>query len=478
MEEWFERSTKRQAARVHRQEVLRDQLKLWLARDSPSTLNTLEAMPQDGELSTQQKDQVQEALAQCAAKEVNDLFGELPLAWRLKRDPPLTQRALSLAMLCINQRVPAGLEGDSRRERTDAETTGVETLWKQVFDVERSFPFGHRRPFRRWKEQYNVACFFAFPLLSACDGVMYKDELAAEAVRRLELAAASATSSFIARQRDWVTAEDPDLDELRRHPRFKAFEHNYFPGHAPISRLPKCARELAELRCTRDLLVAAARSFETVWHERASTLQAGERKHAVRWWRDEHEVWRHVHDVALNRDSRARLALTRATHDPCLSYTVVPIEPIYAQYEEYTPAASQDEIESAAGEEIDQIHQCLLDLASMLSHRRDEASFRGFISGVAALDVFDAEPAVFTLAVRSRFCARQAALWHRLHEWLVLSDGSNGDLLRLSLERELRRAKRLWKTASVSLPLHRVLGELMATTQSRRRKTHRFDRRA
>jgi hypothetical protein len=459
MEEWFKAPAERHTDRARR-DALRDQLKPWLEENHPATWMVLESMPEQDDLSSKQQQTVQQSLAKCATKEVNELRRDLPIAWRLVRNPPLTRRALGLAQLCIDQRTNyLDQHDDARSECALAEE--VRRLRKQVLTVERSVPFGPRRPFRRWKEQYNAACFFAYPLLNkSTDDTTYNqelDELAKEAVYRLELAAASATSSFIARQREWVTAEDPDLDGLRRHRLFKAFESDYFPASAPIARLPKCAQHLAELRCTRDLLATAARSFEAVWRARAVALQAGERQDAVCWWSDEHEVWRRIHDVALNRDSRARLALTRATRKRHLSYAIEPIEPIFARYGEHAPAASQDDVEAGARIEIQEIQDRLLALAKMLSCR-DGDGFRGFTSGVTALDVFDAEPAVFTPAMRSRFCDRQATIWHRLHAWLVSVEGSDEDRLTRSLDRELRRASWLWKRASVNARLRRGLG--------------------
>lgn len=460
MEKWFTAPGERHADRARRG-ALRDQLKPWLEENHLDTWIVLESMLKQDALSSEQRQTVQKSLAKCATKEVKELQRELPLAWRFFRNPPLTHRALGLAQLCIDQRANSFDPHEDARPGHTLED--VKRLRKQVLTVERLFPFGPVRPFRRWKEQYNAACFFAYPLLNnSTNDTTYNqelDELAKEAVHRLELAAASATSSFIARQRDWVTAEDPDLDGLRRHRRFKAFESDYFPASAPIARLPKCAQELTELRCTRDLLATAARSFEAVWRERALVLQAGEDPNAVCWWSDEHDVWRRIHDVALNRDSRARLAFTHATRKRHLSYAIEPIEPIFARYEEYACAASRDDIEAAASEEINQIRERLLDLAKMLSYRRYGDRFRGFTSGVAALDIFDAEPAVFTLAMRSKFCARQAAIWHRLHQWLVAAESSDGDTLRRSLNRELRRAKWLWMRASVNAQLRRGLGE-------------------
>lgn len=446
VEQWFETAGERHSDRDRRQASLRMQLTPCLTkRLGANGFHCLMQAGSDGAIWTGPREdpkRLRMELTDFAVAEVYKLRSDLPLAWPLRPRPPLTRRTLDLTRICIEQGVMVGQE----RAIPDAL---AEDLGKRVRHVERF------RRLRRWQEEYNAACVFAIPLLGELTDRV-RQRLAEEAVRRLELASGCADSSFIASRRDWITSEDPDLGGLRLQPRFKAFEAQYFPSGAPIPRRPKGAQELAELHCTRDMLASAARSWETVWRARATMSHKGEQPAASRWWRDEQEVWRHIHDVALHHDWQVRLAMMKAAREWHLSYRLEPVEAAFKRYGENALLAAEGAVDAAADKEIEQIHQHLLDVVELIRTYRCQ----GLTTSFSALDIFDAEPTMFTPALRCRLCRRQAATWRRLHEFLMPTQGPQGsdtDELRRSFERELRHAERGWKRTSRSVPAHRAL---------------------
>ncbi len=216
---WLQAPDQRDPDRARRLDALRQQLRPWLGKrrsqQAAPLLERLEDQPQSQPL--------RQALSERACDEIDDLLHELPLTWSFSRRSPLTRRALKLAALCAKERATPMPANDASRARH------VKDLEKKAEDLECRCWRWQLWPLRRWKEQYNAACLFAIPLLQEDLPAGYRDELAAKAVERLELATACAASSFIASRREWVTSEDPDLNGLRTHPRFKSFQAKCFP---------------------------------------------------------------------------------------------------------------------------------------------------------------------------------------------------------------------------------------------------------
>ena len=441
--------------RAARRRSLREQLKPWLHElmtDShvAGAVELLESA-QAARLGRQDEQDLRVALTVCASTEIERLRAALPLAWTLTRRSPLTRRALDLTQLCIAERgrVASPLSGLPRT---------LATLERDVRAIERRRRFFRRWRLKRWEEHYNAACLFAIALLrntSKSDPGGY----ARAAIGRLERAAASADSSFIARQRAWVTTEDPDLNGLRQQPEFKAFEAQYFPTGRPIARRPVKERELVEIRCTRDLLVAAAREWEGAWRARAAAAEARmPPPSGKQWWKDEHDVWNHIYKLAHKPDWRARLELVRAARTWRAGYGIDPIEPVFARYELQALEVGDDSIDNAAKAEIKATKRRLTAVAAAIaSDGTMPTAFRGFTWGVPVLAASDAEPATIPPEVRARLCARQAALWQGLQRWLVLADGLAAEDHSRAFAVELKRARRLWRRADRRVAKQRLL---------------------
>jgi hypothetical protein len=438
--------------RAVQQRALRNQLLPWLekrlAACGDGTGVTLLRRSAKGErLGEGQRQALHRALSQCAKCEIAVLGRKLPLGWRLARRPPLTARALALTALCIAERgrVAPPMSGSPKP---------VADLAKDVRKIEKPCPRFRRQTLRRWEEQYNAGCLFAIALL---DESKDKDAAYAKAaIDRLERAAASADSSFIARQRDWVATEDPDLDGLRRLSAFKAFEAQYFPAGKPVARRPTEEQDLVEVRCTRDLLVAAARAREGIWRARAAgahTPGVGEQ-----WWKDEQEVWRRVRAVAVNCDWRARLELVDAARGWQEGNGRDRVEPVFTRYERDALQVMDDDVDQAARNEIAETGARLSAVARAITGPRSTSeSFHVFTWGISVLELYDAEPAALAPHMRVKLCAHQAAVWRAVHRWLELAEGRGERDHGRSFDLQLKRAQRLWLRAGVNVNVRRVL---------------------
>lgn len=440
--------------RAARRRALRNQLLPWLeerlaAIGEDAGVALLRRTAEGEQLCKEPRQALHRALSECAKREIAILAPALPLGWRLARRPPLTARALALTALCIAERgrVAPPMSGAPRT---------VAQLAKDVRKIEKPYPRYRRQTLRRWEEQYNAGCLFAIALLDESED---KDaDYAKAAIDRLERAAASADSSYIARQRDWVTTEDPDLDGLRQLSAFKAFEAQYFPAGKPVARRPSEERDLIEIRCTRDLLAEAARAREGIWRARATgarTLGVGEQ-----WWKDEHEVWRRVHAVAVNGDWRARLELVHAARgwQGSKGSGRDRVEPVFTRYEHEPLQVIDADVDEAARDEIKETGARLSAVARAIAGpRATAASLHVFTWGISVLELYDAEPAALAPDMRIKLCANQAAVWRAVHRWLELAEGRAERHHGHSFELQLKRAQRLWRRGDRRLAARRML---------------------
>jgi hypothetical protein len=445
-----------------RRRALRDQLRPWLTsqlvalkEQAPLArlLEEAEAKPLDAaDWRT-----LQRGLSKCATSEIKSLRKTLPLVGLFFRRPPVTRRALVLTQRCIKERRKVTSPTDP--------PSSAKALTESVTKIERPYPRLRPQRLRRWSEHYNAACLFAIALLDKRHGEEEKERLARCSINRLERAAASADSSFVARQRAWMTSEDPDLDALREQSSFKAFEAQYFPADSPNARRPREEKSLLEMRCTRDLLIATARGWEDVWRARAAVARAQDEGPGPgeQWWASEHEAWRHVYSVAQRRDWRARLELVEAARRWRAAYGIDRIEPVFARYEVETLQVDDDEkVDMAAATEIATTRMRLDIVAGAVTvPGGTQGTFRGFTWGVRLLQGSDAEPSTLTAKARAKLCSHQANVWRGVHRWLELADGLPAEDHKQVFEQELRQAKALWVRADRAMHARRWLhGEL------------------
>jgi len=206
----------------------------------------------------------------------------LPGTLLMPRDYPLTRTTVGLSMACIRRRYELAAGADL----VDDDGRPVKPTIGLAQRLERQIAWAHWRtgPWKahwtppqlrrqRWHEHYNAACLYSIALIPTYARSLprpcYK-ELAERAVRHLELATATAESSFVDTRRDWVLERDHDLIGLRQRWQFEAFASVYFPDEAPTRRVVVPYPRLAESRYTRTLLATLARSWHDVWHARAA----------------------------------------------------------------------------------------------------------------------------------------------------------------------------------------------------------------
>jgi hypothetical protein len=285
---------------------------------------------------------------------------------------------------------------------------------------------------QRWHEHYNAACALALPLLvrrrpDAEPEETLRDDLAAEAVEHLQKATSCADSGYIATRRDWLLSEDPDLDGLRTHPRFKAFEAMYFPGPIPTPRRPRHVQRLEVSRYTRDLLDASARRWHAEWVERGRRDQLVDDPHElIRWWQDEAQAWTIVGRVAWNhRRWRARCDLLEIMDELSVRYGGTPLDVAFRAFQEpWTHEVTDDELDQRADEMLTAVGRQLQRLARELSddpitRRFGIDAFEGWID-----DLRDRIPDRAPVApdTVNRLCGRHALLWDSLHRWVSAPD--------------------------------------------------------
>lgn len=178
---------------------------------------------------------------------------------------------------------------------------------------------------RRWlrrkpgfREHYNAACTYALLMTPVGDGPLQtiRDRAARCAIEQLEKAVADTPSGQLATRREWLLSDDPDLDALRPHERFRRFEARYFPSSRLTCPRPPDVQRYQAALYLRNVLKAVSLRMEQLWHRRAE--RAGDEDldlhEAIGWWTDELTVWDVLKavcsDPADNWQARYRLLRT------------------------------------------------------------------------------------------------------------------------------------------------------------------------
>jgi hypothetical protein len=330
-------------------------------------------------------------------------LSEARTRWHGEDGLPVTGVGLDLTGVCIEVR----LHWLGKKLDTDAAWA-----WSPA-DVEeisaRIKP--HRDRMCRWHEYYTAACAYALPLLikEDCDDV--RDALAERAIGELRQATACADSGYIASRADWLLAEDPDLDGLRPHERFKAFETVYLPSGEATPRRPRKLQRLETTRYTDELFAAAARRCALVWRERdGADADARDR------WRAEKRVWELVARAADNyRHWRARLELLEAVDTLSLQHGHDPLDVAFRRYDEPRPDGQPPNPESGAKRTFVRAHQRFAALVALVAPTVPLAV--AIDAWVEALRL--QQPTKEHIATAAALHAR---LWESLAEWCALSD--------------------------------------------------------
>jgi tetratricopeptide (TPR) repeat protein len=251
-----------------------------------------------------------------------DLRRRIPRS-RPWRRPPISEAAVQVSSLVVRERLRLVLN----RSRFEP-VTG----WKPYIDqIEDDIALIEPRSgFDRWQEHYNVACIYSLPLLTRLSSADGRDveELACQAVKRLERATEQADTEFLVSRRDWLVSEDPDLQGLRVQPRFKSFEAAYFPSATRTPQRPRDVQRWEVSRYTVDLILTAARRLEEIWERRACALEPVTNSRVVlQWYENDLTARALIREVAVHhRDWRTRFELLDRASDWSVENGLGPIQ--------------------------------------------------------------------------------------------------------------------------------------------------------
>jgi hypothetical protein len=439
-EEWSERDEQRADVR----DRLRGPLTDALARATGNTHEDVAALlaEPDRPYDTDDPRDPDPTLNKLRLAFVQYALGQLPdlrtrLTTRLGRqraDAPraLTPASLELTRLCLEVRqrwIKQQCESPRRWIWTRADVATLESEVDAAAGGSRML---------RWHEHYNAACAFALPLLVRRDRTApeddqreedaVRDRLATLAVDALREATTCADSGYIATRRDWLLTEDPDLDGLRVHTRFKAFEAMFFPGPVPTPRRPRHVQRLEVSRYTRDLIEATATRWQAEWHARRTRNEGLDDPHGLtEWWEDEARAWALVGRTAWNhRRWRVRFELLEAMDELSIRYDGSPLDVAFHTFEEpWMCRPSEIDVDRLARRALDCATDQLHVLAGALS-ADDPVKGRFAVAGIEQwIDrLRDREAAGKWANVEDvrRLCDRHAAVWERLHLWVATCD--------------------------------------------------------
>jgi hypothetical protein len=266
-------------------------------------------------------------------------------------------------------------------------------------------------------------------------------------VKRLTQAVACADSGYIAGRRDWLLSEDPDLDGLRRHHRFKWFEAMYFPAAAPTPDRPRHVQKLEISRYIRDLLVQTADRWECTWHDRGKRLHCRPDVHTLLgWWADERGAWDLVREVAINhRHWSARLKLIGKMQRWGDIHGFDDLDVSVGRYEDQPLGGDVDDadVETRAADARLEAVQKVIPGANGYPPGNALRDIRRWQSTLQQLDAEGQAPRQLILAV---LCDEHAALWQRFGEW-VTAEASEEEERQRAFERQMKQASVWWSRA-------------------------------
>ena len=328
----------------------------------------------------------------------------------------------------------------------------VEQLDERISGIERERR-RLRRPFGRWHEQYNAACLLALPLLDErlCDE--FADKFAEAALERVEAAMAHADSAYIASRRDWLVGEDPDLRGLRATRQFAEFEVMHLPSASITPRRPKNVQQLESSRYMRSLLTTAAEQWRAVWRERRAAINGGHDAQLVlAWFGDELRAWEAVRTVACDGcHSGTRLVLIRNLQDGARRHGRPQPECVFPLYElaPLDGALARDSCDEAAFKEIRAADERLHAICAIVGERASArtALLAGLEDWQATLRRTDAAAQRAPAPLLQRLCARHAALWQLLAQWIEAGDETAAAEAELEFRAKVDEARDLWQAA-------------------------------
>lgn len=302
---------------------------------------------------------------------------------------------------------PAALEKEVRKRlfgRASLGRYGVRTPWQPLTRVS------------KWSTRYNAACTYAVALAANAGNAntgKAQAKLAELAVGELRAAFACTGPDGIASRRDWVLNGDPDLDHLRPTAQFLEFEATFMPSDSIPPERPTAKRRYIEMRrYTARLLAQTAHRMEQCWHSRSHRMYASVDAHtALDWWTMELEAWERVKETSADyRHWQTRAELIDAVA------RWFPSDPLRVRHPTYG-----DKPLDVKGEDVD---EAVANALLRAQERVDQAP--AYIDGIVKrgettrghLSDSDERGRPIEKTAAQDLCARQAAAWGRLREWM------------------------------------------------------------
>ncbi len=371
-----------------------------------------------------------------AAEALEDLRRQAP-PWSVRKSTALTRSTVDLSALGAEQRIQ--LVERQLRLRTSSDDVGE--IKSRIDGIER-----RHSGFRRWQDHYNSACVYALPLLAR--NPSDADDLARHAVDELEQAIECADSGFIASHRDWLLADDPDLEGLRVHPRFKQFEAMFFPSPAQTRTRPPGLHRWELSHYTIELLSSTANRWESLWESRKAGLESSLDPHELLDWCEvEVEAWGRVQEVACHhRHWRTRVKLIEQVEAAAISFG---FEPLAVGFPQFAGATELGDASNGLDARVHDNDMRLRALAATRVAKREHAcrliaDLRRQRASLGLIDAPDWKPRKADLA---RLCDAHAALWRALRRCL---EERNADVR--GFKEAIQATRRAWVEAEARWP--------------------------
>ncbi|WP_037501272.1 hypothetical protein [Solirubrobacter soli] len=232
-----------------------------------------------------------------------ELRGIIPRITFGLEDASLTRRAVALSEECVRVRL-----------RGWSAPPTVDQLERRVSRSRRVSEIVGRVT---WAERYNAASLYALAIRFTGASDEDKELLSVKAVQELERALQRASSGYVASRREWLLAEDPDLDALRETAAFKRFTATYFPGVDVTKARPRDGHDWECAQYVVRLVTACAMRRSALWEQRAKNGAALD----PAWSAEDDAAWKLIATVAADcHHWQARLAFITGLHDWAAAY--------------------------------------------------------------------------------------------------------------------------------------------------------------
>lgn len=324
--------------------------------------------------------------------EVQHLQSQLTTIRRWRSRTPLTTKSVQLLAPWVKLKesqlfrqqedVMKGIEREDELLESFQDAAKVEQLVKDLMGR------GRFRKLRKALDHYNAGCVYASGIVHKTDlggrarkylskhnngrptpvsYTPFENDLARLAVGHLVEILKGTESGFIARHREWILSDDPDLDALRPHKYFQDFEGRYFPSLNPAGARPTFIHSSEASRYLSDVLCHVAREMEKRWHYRSELLKNDVDVHRqIRWWDEEFAIWTAILDFCVNsRYWQSRVALLHAVNQVHESHNYR----VSVPYQSYSSESFRDGLtEGVIKDEQNRIYRTDESLAMLAAH--------------------------------------------------------------------------------------------------------------